>query len=94
LLCEVFRESWIAVACPVERDQPRGEELIEACKRLIAWLVKESGDDGSFPEEFVIRGESAWGGRFTNHAPKKASGLPFSVDTIALYFQWYVWKSG
>ncbi len=87
LLCEVFRKSRIAVACPVERDQPRCEEFIEAGKRLIVWPVKESGDQGSFSEEVVIRGESAWGWGFTNHALKKASGLPSSSGAIALYFQ-------
>jgi hypothetical protein len=92
LLCEIFGESRIAVAGPVERDQPRGEKFIEAGKRLIAWLVKEFGDDGSFSEEFVIRDESAWGSGFTNHALKKAGGLPFSSDTIVLYFQRFVCK--
>jgi hypothetical protein len=76
-LCEVFRESRIAVAGPVERDQLRGEKFIEAGKRLIARLVEESGDGGSFPEDFIIRGESARGRGFTNHVFKKAVGLPF-----------------
>jgi len=92
LLREVFSESRIAVARPVVRDQPRGEKLIEAGERLIARLVKEFGEDGSFPEEFVIRGESIWGRGFTNHALKKAVGLPFFSGTIALYFQQFVCK--
>src|SRR6202000_2837375 len=77
----------------VERNQPRGEKLIKARKRLIAWLVKESGNDGSFPEKFVVYGEFVRSRGFTNHALKKAIGLPFSNDTIALCFQWFAGKS-
>jgi len=92
LLCEIFGESRIAVARPVERDQPRGEKFIEAGKRLIAGLVKEFGENGGFLEEFVIRGESVWGRGFTNHALKKAGGMPFSSGLIDLYFQRFVCK--